>query len=92
MKLKDILIVAAITLLPIGVYAAEYSSTTQKMFNKLDTNRDGYISQSESKADEDLSMNWSSADTNKDGKLEESEFSAFEEDRDIGGTPMKQSE
>ncbi len=92
MKAKDILIIAAITLLPIGAYAAESHGTTKQMFNKLDTNHDGYISQQESKADADLSRNYNSADTNKDGKLEESEFSAFEQDRDIGNMPMKKNQ
>jgi len=92
MNAKDILIIAAITLLPMGVSAAEGHDTTKAMFNKLDTNHDGYISQDESKADADLSRNWSTADTNKDGKLEESEFSAFEQDRDIGNMPMKKKQ
>lgn len=85
MKIKDILIVAVFVFLPLSVSAAEHEGTTKAMFNKLDKNHDGYISKDESKADQDLSMNWSSADKNKDGKVEESEFSAFEEDRDIGG-------
>ena len=89
MELKAILVTAVIVLLPLGVSAAEDTGTTKAMFNKLDKNHDGYISQDESKADADLSLNWKSADKNRDGKLEESEFSAFEQDRDVGTTPKK---
>ena len=89
MELKAILVTAVIVLLPMGVSAAENTGTTKAMFNKLDKNHDGYISQDESKADADLSLNWKSADKNRDGKLEESEFSAFEQDRDVGTTPKK---
>lgn len=91
MKLMAMAIVAGSLLLPMGVSAADDPGTTQAMFDKLDKNHDGYISQEESKADTDLSMHWTAADKNKDGKLEESEFSAFELDRDIGTTPAQQN-
>lgn len=77
MKVRNALIVAVVALLPMSVMGAGAKSA-QAMFNKLDTNQDGYISQDEAKADTQLSKNWSDADLNKDGKVEESEFSAFE--------------
>jgi len=84
MKLKEIMLVAAVVLplVPVGVSAAGNQTTDQDMFNKLDTNHDGYISQDEARSDRDLAKDWKSADTNKDGKLDESEFSAFEEEQD----------
>lgn len=90
MKLKGIMLIAALALLPFDVSAADYQTTAQKMFNKLDTNHDGYISREEARSDRQLSQDWDSADTNQDGKLEESEFSAFEENQEMGGTPMKE--
>lgn len=90
MKLKGILLIAALALLPFEVSAADYQTTAQQMFNKLDTNHDGYISREEARSDRQLSLDWDSADTNQDGKLEESEFSAFEESQEMGGTPMKE--
>lgn len=92
MKLKGILIVAAVAVLPLSAYAAEYTSATQEKFNKLDTNQDGYISQDEAKADSHLSQNWNAADPNNNGKINESEFSAFEEEMEPGGMPSKSSD
>jgi len=91
MKLKGILIVTA-AILPLSVYAAEYTSATQEKFNKLDTNHDGYISKEEAKADSHLSQNWSTVDPNNNGKISESEFSAFEEEMEPGGMPSKGSD
>lgn len=92
MKSKEILIVAAVALLPLSVYAADYTSATKAKFNKLDTNHDGYISQEEAKADSHLSQNWSTADPNNNGKIDESEFSAFEEEMEPGSMPSKDSD
>jgi hypothetical protein len=89
MKPKAILIVAAITLLPLGLHAADYMSATQKKFNQLDTNHDGYISKDEAKADSMLSEEWSKVDPTNKGKIDESEFSAFEEEMEPGGVPAK---
>ena len=89
MKAKELIIIGALSLLPFGVYAADYQTSEQKSFQELDTNHDGYISKNEAKADHKLMKDWKSADANKDGKLEESEFSAFET-RNMGSTPMKQ--
>ena len=91
MKLKGILSVA-LALIPLSLYAAEYMSAAQEKFKSLDTNHDGYISQTEAKADSLLSQDWSRADVNKNGKIEESEFSAFEESMEPGGVPPKSTE
>jgi Ca2+-binding EF-hand superfamily protein len=78
MNKKDFLIIAVLTLLPLGAYAAQ-SDTTRENFNKLDANQDGYISQQEAQADKQLTDDWSKADKNQDGQIDISEFSAFEE-------------
>jgi Ca2+-binding EF-hand superfamily protein len=88
MKLKEVLIIATITLLPFAASAGEMQSTYKETFKKLDTNNDGYISKDEAMADKELSKDWSNADKNRDGKLEESEFSAFEENMRSGEMPM----
>lgn len=89
MKIKDILLMTVIALIPFSVSAADYQSATQQKFKTLDTNHDGVISQDEAKGDSMLVEEWSSVDTNKDGKIEESEFSAFEEEQEPGGMPSK---
>ena len=43
-------------------------------FNRLDTNKDGFLTRAEAKADKDVARIFSKADTNKDGKLTEDEF------------------
>lgn len=47
-------------------------------FSNLDTNQDGYISQDEAQAHQQLSSNWQDADRNADNQIDQSEFSAFE--------------
>ena len=81
MKLKEIMLVAVIALVPVGVSAAGTKSSEQEMFNKLDTNHDGYISKEEASANKELTEDWKRADRNRDDKLDESEFSAFEEEQ-----------
>lgn len=87
MKIKGFLLVAAV-LFPLNIYA-EDKPTTQEMFNKLDTNKDGYISQKEAKADKNLSKDWSKVDSDKKGKIDESQFSAFEESREPSDMPSE---
>jgi Ca2+-binding EF-hand superfamily protein len=71
-------LIVAVALFPISQLAAGNTPTTQELFKSLDTNKDGYISQQEAKANPKLAKQWDSADANSDGKIEESEFSAFE--------------
>jgi sporulation protein YlmC with PRC-barrel domain len=47
-------------------------------FASLDTNGDGYITQSEAQQDQSLSQSFNRVDTNHDGKLDEGEFASFE--------------
>lgn len=43
-------------------------------FNKLDTNKDGFLTRKEASADKDAARIFDKADANKDGKLTEDEF------------------
>ena len=47
-------------------------------FEALDTDGDGYISNREAGAREDLTKGWQAIDKNTDNQLDISEFSAFE--------------
>jgi len=94
MNKKGFLIVAAV-LFPLSIYAADNPTsqdTTQEMFNKLDSNHDGYISQQEAKADKKLTDDWSQVDKNKNGEIDESEFSAFEESQQPQQMPKSSEE
>ena len=80
---RNLTIAAAVAaLIPLGVAVAgdndQYGSKSDKMshasFSKLDTNKDGRISQSEAAADP--SITFSSADTNGDGYLDKNELKA----------------
>ncbi len=67
--------------------AEESSATTSRgsssgvgtdRFGQLDTNRDGFVDQSEAKADRRLNRQFGKVDSNRDGRLDQAEFSAFE--------------
>ena len=53
------------------------STDTTSEFHALDTNRDGYLSQTEAQAEV---PNFTKADTNKDGRLSSAEFAKAEQD------------
>jgi len=52
----------------------------QSTFSKLDTNKDGKISQEEAKNNADLTDKFDSVDSNHDKVLDEGEFARFEAD------------
>jgi hypothetical protein len=85
MKITSFMMVAAV-MFPLTVAAGD-KSTTQDSFNKLDQNKDGYISQQEAKENKNLIEQWESVDADADGQLEMSEFSAFESGKAPGFTP-----
>ena len=58
--------------------AAEDPMTSEKRFNKLDTNKNGHVSQYEAKEKHRVFYYYQKADKNDDGHLDRSEFSAFE--------------
>jgi len=90
---RSLIALTVASLIPLGAaVAADYgkdkdkSGTMQPSFDKLDTNRDGKISQAEASADTNLVF--SSADVNGDGYLDKSEW----KNRDKGSTsPAQQS-
>jgi hypothetical protein len=96
MKTSKTLIVLAVTaLLPLGaaVAADQYGSKEKTgmgmSFDKLDTNRDGKISQAEAAADTDLVF--STADANGDGYLDKSEWRKHEKAEKGSTSPTPQS-
>ena len=85
MKIKNIMIVAAI-MFPLSVAAGD-SSTTKDSFNKLDKDKDGYISKQEAQSNKKLTEQWEMVDADANGQLEMSEFSAFETGKAASFTP-----
>ncbi|HKU88549.1 MAG TPA: EF-hand domain-containing protein [Steroidobacteraceae bacterium] len=99
---KTLIAVAVATLIPLGVAVAgdndQYGSKDKSMshasFKKLDTNKDGRISQAEAAADSTIMF--STADTNGDGYLDKDELKASEKAGSSTGnqqqsTPSSQS-
>ena len=96
MKTSKTLIALAVTaLLPLSAaMAADQYDSKEKAgmgmsFDKLDTNRDGKISQAEASADTDLVF--TSADVNGDGYLDKSEWRKHEKAEKGATSPTPQS-
>ena len=91
MKVSNSLIaVAVIAVLPLAAVAGDKDKSTAPMstsahaqFDKLDTNRDGRISQAE--AASDTTIVFATADKNNDGYLDSSEY--MQRDMSHGPTP-----
>jgi hypothetical protein len=77
MKVLGYAILLAMFLAGVALAAEEQPASTMT-FDDLDTNHDGYISQTEAKVRKDLVKGWKTADQDQDNKLDLSEFSAFE--------------
>lgn len=87
---------AAAALLSLSATAAE-KMDNGKLFNKLDKDGNGVISQQEASANKELMKQWKKLDKNSDGSLEKSEFAGFEsaeaytpvegEDEPMGAAP-----
>ena len=78
---KTLIAVAVAALIPLGAaavagdqYGEKDKSMSHSSFKKLDTNKDGKISQAEAAADSTIMF--SSADTNGDGYLDNDEWKA----------------
>ena len=74
MKTYGAILIAGAMLLFGTLGAAERPMT----FEALDTDGDGYISNEEAGAREDLTKRWQAIDKNTDNQLDITEFSAFE--------------
>ena len=77
---RPLIAITAVALIPLAAFAGDKDKTPAPMgttngpqFDKLDTNRDGRISQSEASSDPRLMF--SAVDKNGDGYLDNSEYS-----------------
>lgn len=61
-----------------GTAATSSTATSNDVFIKLDTDKDGVVSKKEASKNKALASKWDTLDTNKDGKLDQGEFAAFE--------------
>ena len=52
------------------------TASSQALFDRLDKNRDGYLTGSELTSQEALSSNWLGVDRNGDGRISRDEFTA----------------
>jgi|SRR5881394_2430011 len=92
---KTLIALAVAALLPLGAavaadqYGGKEKTGTGMSFDKLDTNRDGKISQAEAAADTDLVF--STADVNGDGYLDKSEWRKHEKAEKGSTSPTPQS-
>lgn len=60
------------------VAAQETSPVRSQLFDRLDANRDGFLSQLELDADPALRGNWIAMDQNNDGRISREEFFSLE--------------
>jgi hypothetical protein len=58
-------------------------SASQALFNRLDKNRDGYLTGSELTSAEALGANWIGVDRDTDGRISAAEFSVIETGSDV---------
>lgn len=68
--------------------AVQAEDTTKSLFQTLDSDANGYISNEEAAANPELHARWQELDADKNNQLDMSEFSAFEigsEDATRGG-------
>jgi len=70
-KLEWLVLAAALALCPGWSWAAEGADS---LFERLDRNKDGYLSTEELTADEAKSRNWIAVDRDGDGRISRAEF------------------
>jgi Ca2+-binding EF-hand superfamily protein len=64
-------------------FRRDNASASQALFNRLDKNRDGYLTGTELTTAEALSANWIGVDRDGDGRISPAEFSAIESSGDV---------
>ena len=73
-RLEWLVLAAALLLCPALTWSAE--PETASLFDRLDRNKDGYLSKLELSGPEANNGNWIAVDRDRDGRISRSEFSA----------------
>lgn len=81
-RLEWLVLAAALLLCPGFSWGTEPQAT---LFDRLDRNKDGYLSAQELASDEAKSRNWIAVDRNRDGRISRAEFGL------VGGMPTAAS-
>jgi Ca2+-binding EF-hand superfamily protein len=75
-RLEWLVLAAALLLCPGFSWSAEpEASRVDPLFDRLDKNKDGYLSKEELAAPEAMNVNWIAIDRDRDGRISRSEFS-----------------
>ena len=70
-KLEWLVLALALFLVPGSPWSAE---TPEQLFDRLDRNRDGYLSPDELTSDVAKAANWIAVDRDRDGRISRAEF------------------
>jgi hypothetical protein len=76
-KFEWLVLAAALLLVPElswGQAGAGASAPSASLFDRLDRNRDGYLSREELSSDEARNRNWIAVDRDRDGRISRGEF------------------
>lgn len=74
-RVEWLALAAAVLLLPeLSWGQAAAGATAASLFERLDRNRDGYLSPEELASEEARSRNWIAVDRDRDGRISRSEF------------------
>jgi Ca2+-binding EF-hand superfamily protein len=79
-KFEWLVVAVALLLVPEVSFAAEpqaaggASAAASSLFDRLDRNRDGYLSREELTSDEAMNRNWIAVDRDRDGRISRAEF------------------
>ena len=63
--------------------AQRNDAASQALFNRLDKNRDGFLTGAELTSGEALTSNWLAVDRDTDGRISRAEFSVVESSGDV---------
>lgn len=77
MNKRNLIYSLIVLVLGVGPFAVTAIEESQKKFDYLDNDGDGFISRSEATADNVLREYWNDVDKDRDGKLTTKEFAVF---------------